>query len=88
MDRREIPLSGDFPGLATNSTTSPFLMTLVQSHPQKIACVAVPADFGLPSTDITLESEGLKLSGWHIPASSPERPVVVICHGLGANKQK
>lgn len=66
---------------------APFLIALVQFHPQKIGCGATPGDFGLPYSDAMLDSEGLRLSGWHLPASSPERPVVVVCHGLGANKQ-
>lgn len=66
---------------------APFCIALGQFHPQKIACGATPADFGLPYTDVQLESDGLRLAGWHLPASSPTRPVVVICHGLGANKQ-
>jgi pimeloyl-ACP methyl ester carboxylesterase len=66
---------------------APFCIALVQFHPQKIGCGATPADFGLPYTDVQLESDGLRLSAWHLPASSPTRPVVVVCHGLGANKQ-
>lgn len=65
----------------------PFLMALVQFHPQRIACSATPAQWGMPYTEVTLQSEGLRLPGWHIPASSPDRPVVLIAHGLGANKQ-
>lgn len=66
---------------------APFFIALVQFHPQKIACGTTPAEFGLPYTDVQLDSDGLRLAGWHLPASSPARPVVVICHGLGANKQ-
>ncbi|MBY0527735.1 MAG: lysophospholipase [Gemmataceae bacterium] len=65
----------------------PFVMALAQFHPQKIACIATPADFGIPYSEVLLDSQGLQLSAWHLPASSPERPVVVLCHGLGANKQ-
>ena len=66
---------------------APFCIALIQFHPQKIACGLTPGDFGLPYADVQLESDGLRLAGWHLPASSPTRPVVVICHGLGANKQ-
>lgn len=66
---------------------APFLISLVQFHPQKIRCNQSPAAYGLPYTDLTLESDGLALAGWHIPAAAPDRPVVVICHGLGANRQ-
>ena len=66
---------------------APFLMSLVQFHPQKIGCATTPEEHDVPYNEVKLESEGLQLSAWHLPASSPERPVVVICHGLGANKQ-
>jgi pimeloyl-ACP methyl ester carboxylesterase len=66
---------------------APFFIALVQFHPQKIACGTTPAEFGWPYSDVQLESDGLRLAAWHLPASSPVRPVVVICHGLGANKQ-
>lgn len=65
----------------------PFVMALAQFHPQKIACGATPGDIGLPYSDVLLDSESLRLAACHIPASKPERPVVVLCHGLGANKQ-
>ena len=42
---------------------------------------------GLPYSDVLLDSEGLRLSAWYVLASKPGRPVVVLCHGLGANKQ-
>jgi pimeloyl-ACP methyl ester carboxylesterase len=69
------------------SVAAPFLIAFVQFHPQKIACGATPMDMGLTHTDEFIESDGLRLAAWHVAASSPDRPVVVICHGLGANKQ-
>jgi pimeloyl-ACP methyl ester carboxylesterase len=66
---------------------APFLMALVQFHPQKIGCSVTPADVGLPYSAVAVESEGLQLAGWHIPVEDVERPVLVICHGVGANKQ-
>ncbi|MBL8794489.1 MAG: alpha/beta fold hydrolase [Planctomycetia bacterium] len=66
---------------------APFLIALVQFHPQKIACGGTPAALGLPYEEVTLAADGLQLAAWHLPAAAPERPVVVVCHGLGANKQ-
>jgi pimeloyl-ACP methyl ester carboxylesterase len=66
---------------------APFVIALVQFHPQKIGCGTTPAESGLSYTGVTLESDGRRLSAWHIPASAVDRPVVVICHGMGANKQ-
>jgi pimeloyl-ACP methyl ester carboxylesterase len=66
---------------------APFLIVLLQLHPQKIGCGAGPSEFGLRSQDATLDSDGLGLATWDIPAGSAERPVVLICHGVGANRQ-
>lgn len=66
---------------------APFCIALGQFHPQKIACGETPAALGLTYSDVRVRSDDLDLAGWHLAASSPERPVVVICHGLGANKQ-
>src|SRR5262249_19048730 len=41
----------------------PFLIALVQFHPQKIGCGLTPGEIGLPYTNVALESEGLHLSG-------------------------
>jgi pimeloyl-ACP methyl ester carboxylesterase len=65
----------------------PLLMALVQFHPQRIRCGLTPGDLRLPYSDVVFESDGVHLAGWHLPASSTERPVVVLCHGLGVNKQ-
>ena len=65
-----------------------FLLAAVQMHPAKIACAKTPKDFGLEFTEHVLTtSDGIEISAWAIPADDPERPVVVVTHGLGANKQ-
>lgn len=65
-----------------------FLLATVQLHPPKIGCSKTPADFGMDYTEHTLTTaDGVKLSAWAIPADEPDRPVVVVTHGLGANKQ-
>lgn len=67
---------------------APFLVTLAQIHPQRIACAQRPDAWGLPYEDVTLTSEGLRLAAWHIPGNAGnDRPVVLIAHGIGANKQ-
>lgn len=66
---------------------APFLIALIQFHPQKIGCGTTPGELGLRYSNVELESDGRQLAAWHLPASSAERPVVVVCHGLGANKQ-
>ncbi len=65
-----------------------FLLATVQMHPPKIACAKKPSEFGITFTEHTIETEdGLSLSAWILPAIEDNRPVVVMTHGLGANKQ-
>ncbi len=65
-----------------------FLLATVQMHPPKVACSKTPADFGMNYTEHTVKTaDGLALSTWAIPAADLDRPVVVVTHGLGANKQ-
>lgn len=64
----------------------PFVITLVQLHPQRIACGGTPARAGIPYEDVVLESEGLRLHAWHAPSATTSSPVVLIAHGIGANK--
>jgi alpha-beta hydrolase superfamily lysophospholipase len=66
---------------------APCLMALAQFHPQRIACDSSPEQLGLPCSEVDFECDGLRLSGWDVPVSAPDRPVVLIAHGLGANKQ-
>ena len=66
----------------------PFFLTTFQLRPPKIGCLENPASrYGLDYSDVTLETEdGLQLAAWHVPAEQPGRPILVITHGLGANK--
>ena len=65
-----------------------FLLATVQMHPPKIGCARNPADIGISITEHTLKTDdGLSLSAWILPAIESDRPVVVMTHGLGANKQ-
>lgn len=65
-----------------------FLLATIQMHPPKVGCTKTPADFGMAFSEHKIEtSDGLLLSTWTIPAKTVERPVVVVAHGLGANKQ-
>ncbi len=65
-----------------------FLLSTVQLHPPKIRCTQTPADKGLEYSEHRIKTnDGLELAVWKIPASYDDRPVVVLAHGLGANKQ-
>ncbi|MFO0949147.1 MAG: alpha/beta fold hydrolase [Planctomycetota bacterium] len=65
----------------------PLLLALVQFFPQRVACNANPADAGMPYQDVTIDSTAGKLSAWYVPAPRGEGPIVLVTHGLGANKQ-
>lgn len=65
----------------------PFLLVTFQIHPQRIATTQNPGDFNLPFEEVELNSMGTILKGWYIPGARESGPVVLVTHGLGANKQ-
>lgn len=65
----------------------PLLLATLQFHPIRIAPAGTPGAVGLPYADITFVADGLRLSGWHIPAGSEDRPIVLVTHGFNANKE-
>ena len=65
----------------------PPLMVLLQLHPQKVSSSGDPASLGMDFEEVRLESGGVGLAGWYIPGSQPEGPVVLVAHGIGANRQ-
>ena len=65
-----------------------FLLATVQMHLPKIGCAKSPADFGIEFTEhMVATDDGIKIVLWAMPADESDRPVVVVTHGLGANKQ-
>jgi pimeloyl-ACP methyl ester carboxylesterase len=71
------------------AVAAPFLVTLSQLHPQRIACAVTPADLGIPFEEVRITStDGLTLAAWYLPGKEgSDRPAVLIAHGVGANKQ-
>lgn len=65
----------------------PFLITALSVHPQRIACRATPEMFGLPFEEVDLDSGGIGLRAWYVPGANDSGPVILVAHGLGANKQ-
>ncbi len=65
----------------------PFILVTLALHPLRIVPGGTPRAVGLPYADVSVASEGLRLSGWHIPSERPDRPVVFIAHGFNANKE-
>jgi fermentation-respiration switch protein FrsA (DUF1100 family) len=51
-----------------------------------LAVPYIPEDFGLHHEDVSfLSHDGLKLTGWFIPANSPSPVTLLVLHGLGSN---
>lgn len=52
----------------------------------RMSLAATPAALNLPFTSVRFPaSDGLPLAGWTI-AAQPQRPWIILCHGLGANR--
>jgi pimeloyl-ACP methyl ester carboxylesterase len=64
----------------------PLVLATLQMHPQRISNRHGPERFGLDFESVRFHADGLELSGWYIPASDAERPVVLVAHGFNANK--
>jgi pimeloyl-ACP methyl ester carboxylesterase len=66
----------------------PLLVVIVQFHPQRISSAITPRDAGIGEyQEVTFWADRLRLSGWFIPATQPGRPIILLAHGIGANKQ-
>jgi alpha-beta hydrolase superfamily lysophospholipase len=68
-------------------TVFPLLLATLQFHPQRIASTGTPGDWGIKYSDVQFQSDGLRLSGWFLPARHPQAPIVLIAHGLNASKE-
>jgi len=64
-----------------------FLADLATKIPPTARPSLNPARMGLVCEDVELKTEdGVRLSAWWMPNGKPNRPPVVILHGLGASK--
>ena len=64
-----------------------FLADLATKIPPTARPSLNPARMGLICEDVELQTDdGLRLSAWWMPKGKPNRPPVVILHGLGASK--
>lgn len=72
---------------ATITITLPLVYTAIQTHPQRVATTETPATYRLNFTEAKFQSAGNTLSGWFIPAQNENAPIVLIIHGVNANKQ-
>ncbi len=64
----------------------PFFFITIVLHPQRVANVYTPANLRLEYQDVAFECEGMTMSGWFVPHGNPTTPVVLVAHGLNANK--
>jgi hypothetical protein len=60
----------------------PFILVTLQLPPLRIATAGTPRAVGLPYREVSVIADGLRLSGWLVPAAEPKAPVVLI-HGTG-----
>ncbi|MBN1443101.1 MAG: alpha/beta hydrolase, partial [Planctomycetes bacterium] len=65
----------------------PFILATLFLHPQRISCRGTPLQMGLAYREVLFESRGRTLSGWFVPAPDESAPVVLVTHGLNANKE-
>ena len=66
---------------------SSFLADLATKIPPTARPSLNPARMGLACEDVELKTDdGLRLSAWWMPNGKPDRPPVVVLHGLGASK--
>jgi len=64
-----------------------FLADLATKIPPTARPSLNPARMGLVCEDVELQTDdGIRLSAWWMPKGKPDRPPVVILHGLGASK--
>ncbi|MBN2383480.1 alpha/beta fold hydrolase [bacterium] len=64
-----------------------FLLSTIQLFPQRIIGHDHPKKWGLPCRDISLDVDGLTLSGWFLPGQNAQAPIILVTHGLNANKE-
>jgi pimeloyl-ACP methyl ester carboxylesterase len=84
--RRRV-ISGAVRGGLVFALAAPLLMSLLQFCPQRQACTRTPAALGLEFEEVWLSGNAGRIAAWYVPQAEPDRPVVLIAHGLGANKQ-
>ncbi len=73
--------------LAIGFVLAPFVMATLALRPQKLVGGRTPRSVGLPYEEITLLSQGRRLSAWYLPGFDSQAASVVLVHGLAANKQ-
>src|SRR4051794_15222836 len=74
-------------GLAVGSLAYAYFATHPWRHPIRVT----PGAHGLPYEEIVFPAaDGVRLSGWLIPASAAndKRAVVIVCHGYPMNREE
>src|SRR5205085_6953288 len=55
-------------------------------HPPRVTATASPARDGLAYDDITIQGQGVALSGWYVPG--PGDAAVVLVHGFNSERSE
>ena len=76
-------------GLALIIVIFPFILVYINTHPPRYPLHIPPSDYRADYETVSFSSEdGITLKGWFVKPAHPasRAPVIVICHGVGANK--
>ncbi len=76
-------------GLALIIVILPFILVYANTHPPKYPLHIPPSAYRADYEIVSFSSEdGITLKGWFVKPAHPasKAPVIIICHGLGANK--
>lgn len=74
-----------FAGLLVFTVTTAYRAAAHYTHPNRHPAVATPDRFGLGYQELRLQTDdGLRLAAWYVP--SRNRAVLILVHGIGANR--
>jgi len=76
-------------GLALIIVILPFILVYANTHPPRYPLHIPPSTYRADYETVSFPSEdGITLKGWFVKPAHPasKTPVIIICHGVGANK--
>ncbi len=76
-------------GLALIIVILPFILVYANTHPPRYPLYIPPSAYRADYETVSFPSEdGITLKGWFVKPAHPasKAPVIIVCHGVGANK--